>query len=143
MNYKLEIKHIVDYPRCRIYRDFIRTLMKDKSIRTTGSSYLFYYIVLCSFANYRASYRKLEGISYLIGPGEWVCRTTELRNHSSNRSQSWIKCVPWSDKKLKYWVSYSHKYVLFASIMLYYVILKFKVFIISFVSSLQRNASST
>ena len=87
MNYKLEIKQIVDYPRCRIYRDFIRTLMKDKSIRTTGSSYLFYYIVLCSFANYRASYRKLEGISYLIGPGEWVCRTSELTEWFRTRYQ--------------------------------------------------------
>jgi len=87
MNYKLEIKQIVDYPRCRIYRDFIRTLMKDKSIRTTGSSYLFYYIVLCSFANYRASYRKLEGISYLIEPGEWVCRTSELTEWFRTRYQ--------------------------------------------------------
>ena len=40
MNYQLEIKQIVDYPRCRIYRDFLRTLMKDKSIRTNGNSFL-------------------------------------------------------------------------------------------------------
>ena len=42
MNYQLEIKQIVDYPRCRIYREFIRTLIKDRDIRTNGSSYLFF-----------------------------------------------------------------------------------------------------
>lgn len=41
MDYQLEIKQIVDYPRCRIYREFLRTLMKDRDIRTNGSSYLF------------------------------------------------------------------------------------------------------
>ena len=78
MLYQLEIKQVVDYPRCRIYRDFLRTLMNDRDIRTNGSSYLFYYMTLCSYANFRTSYRKLEGVSYLIGPGEWVCTTEEL-----------------------------------------------------------------
>lgn len=78
MIYELEIKQTVDYPRCRIYREFIRTLMKDKNIRTCGSSYLFYYMALCSYANFRSSYRKVEGISYLLGPGEWICKTSEL-----------------------------------------------------------------
>lgn len=50
MDYQLEIKQTVDYPRCRIYREFIRTLMEDRNIRTNGSSYLFYYMALCSYA---------------------------------------------------------------------------------------------
>lgn len=75
MDYQLELKQVIDYPRCRIYREYIRTLMEDKVIRTTGCSNLFYYIILCSFANFRSSYRRLEGVSYLIGPGEWLrCR---------------------------------------------------------------------
>ena len=74
MNYKLELKQIVDFPRCRIYRDFIQTLITTKSIRTTGGSFLFYYLVLCSYANYRTSYRRMEHITYTIGPGEWICR---------------------------------------------------------------------
>ena len=78
MDYQLEIKQIVDYPRCRIYREFIRTLMEDRNIRTKGSSYLFYYMTLCSYANFRSSYRRLEGISYLVGPGEWICTPAEL-----------------------------------------------------------------
>lgn len=35
-------------------------------------------MVLCSYANFRTSYRKLEGISYLVTPGEWICTTAEL-----------------------------------------------------------------
>lgn len=78
MDYQLELKQIVDYPRCRIYRDFLRTLMKDSDIRTNGSSYLFYYMTLCSYANFRTSYLRFEGITYLVAPGEWICRTSEL-----------------------------------------------------------------
>ena len=36
--YKLEIKQIVDYPRCRICREFIQSLIADRSIRTGGNS---------------------------------------------------------------------------------------------------------
>lgn len=76
MYYQLELKQIVEFPRCRIYRDFIHTLISDKSIRTNGSTCLFYYIVLCSFANYRTSNRRIEHITYTIGPGEWICKRT-------------------------------------------------------------------
>ena len=44
--YILEIKQVVDYPRCRVYRPFIKNLIADRSIRTHGSSGLFYYAVL-------------------------------------------------------------------------------------------------
>ena len=57
MDYQLELKQIVDFPRCRIYREFIQTLMKDRSIRTNGGSCLFYFLILCSYANYSSSYR--------------------------------------------------------------------------------------
>lgn len=87
MDYQLEIKQIVDYPRCRIYREFVRTLMKDSDIRTNGSSYLFYYMTLCSYANFRTSYLRLEGITYLVAPGEWICKTSELSEWFRTRFQ--------------------------------------------------------
>lgn len=87
MDYQLEIKQIVDYPRCRIYREFVRNLMKDRSIRTNGCSYLFYYIVLCSYANFRSSYRRLDGITYMVEPGQWICTTTELTDWFRTRFQ--------------------------------------------------------
>jgi len=34
--YQLELKQLVNYPRCRMYRQFIRTLMDDRSIRVSG-----------------------------------------------------------------------------------------------------------
>ncbi len=76
--YQLELKQIVDYPRCRIYRQFVQSLISDRSIRVGGSSGLFYYTVLSSYANFRTSYRRLDGISYTIHPGEWLCRIGEL-----------------------------------------------------------------
>ena len=49
MNYQLELKQIVDFPRCQIYRKFIQTLMKDRNIRTNGGSCLFisHFMFLC------------------------------------------------------------------------------------------------
>lgn len=83
--YQLEIKQIVDYPRCRIYRQFIQTLIADRSIRTNnGCSGLFYFTVLCSYANFRTSYRRLDGISYTIYPGEWICSLDEMAQ--------WLRC---------------------------------------------------
>lgn len=87
MDYQLEIKQIVDYPRCRIYREFVRNLMKDRGIRTSGCSYLFYYIILCSYANFRSSYRRLDGITYLVEPGQWICTAAELSDWFRTRFQ--------------------------------------------------------
>ena len=77
--YQLEIKQIVDYPRCRVHRQFIQSLISDRSIRSNnGCSGLFYYAVLCSYANFRTSYRRIDGLSYTVYPGEWVCTLQEL-----------------------------------------------------------------
>lgn len=76
--YQLELKQIVDYPRCRIYREFVQSLISDRSIRTGKGSGLFYYTVLSCYANFRTSYRRIDGISYIIYPGEWLCRISEL-----------------------------------------------------------------
>ena len=77
--YKLEIKQIVDYPKCRIYRQFIQSLIADRSIRTNGCSGLFHYAVLCCYANFRTSYHRYDGISYIVHPGQWICPLRELR----------------------------------------------------------------
>lgn len=77
--YKLKIKQVVDYPRCRIYRQLIQYLIKDPNIRSGGSSGLFYYTVLCCYANFRTSYKRIDGISYTVHPGEWICRINELK----------------------------------------------------------------
>ena len=54
--YKLELKQVVDYPRCRMYRQFIHGLIGNENLRVGGSSGLYYYTVLCCYANFRTSY---------------------------------------------------------------------------------------
>ena len=44
--YQLQIKQVVDYPRCRIYRQFVHRLMADRIIRTSGGSGLFYFKII-------------------------------------------------------------------------------------------------
>ena len=85
--YELQIKQVVDYPRCRIYRQFIQSLMNDSNLRASGGSGLFYYTVLCSYANFRTSYRRLDGISYTVYPGEWICSVKELCSWFRTRFQ--------------------------------------------------------
>ena len=77
--YQLQIKQVVDYPRCRIYRQFVQSLITDQSIRTGGGSGLFYFTVLCSYANFRTSYRRIDGISYTI--------YTDRGNHTGSAAQ--------------------------------------------------------
>ena len=76
--YQLKIQQFLDYPLCRIYRQFVQSLINDRSIRTSGGSGLFYYTVLCSYANFRTSYQRIDGISYTVYPGEWVCTLKDL-----------------------------------------------------------------
>ena len=83
--YTLEIKQIVDYPRCRIYRQFVQALIADRSIRVSGGSGLFYFVVLCAYANFRTSYKRIDGISYTIYPGDWIMSVEELPRYFRTR----------------------------------------------------------
>ena len=83
-DYQLEIKQVVDYPRCRVYREFIHTLMENQSLRVKRTSYLYFYTVLSSYANFRTSYRRLDGFTYTVFPGEWICTQGEIKE--------WFRC---------------------------------------------------
>ena len=76
--YQLQVKQLVSYPRCRIYREFLQTLIADRGVRTSGRPGLFCFSVLCSYANFRTSYLRIDGLTYTIYPGEWICRMGEL-----------------------------------------------------------------
>ena len=78
MAYILEIKQIVDYPRVRIHRELIQKLLADESLSDNGSSHLFRFMVLCSYANFRSSYKRIDGTPHLVGPGEWICELKEI-----------------------------------------------------------------
>ena len=76
--YQLEVKQILDYPRIRVYREFVQELIADRSLRTCGTGHLYHYTVLCNYANFRTSYRRLEGTNHTIRPGEWLFTIAEL-----------------------------------------------------------------
>ena len=78
MAYTLEIKQIVDYPRIRIHRELIQKLLADESLSRRGDCHLFSFMVLCSYANFRSSRLRIDGVSHLIGPGEWICSLREM-----------------------------------------------------------------
>lgn len=61
--YQLEIKQIVNYPRCRIYRQFIQNLIADRSIRIGGTSGLFLLhrpLQLCKFPHVIQVHRRYQ-----------------------------------------------------------------------------------
>lgn len=78
MQYQLKLQQLVTYSRCRIYRKFIHSLAEDTNIRLNGDSYLFYFISLCSLANFRTSWKYIDSISYTVAPGEWIIPISEL-----------------------------------------------------------------
>ena len=78
MSYKVEIKQLLKFRHCRIYRSFIRDLMRDMNLKTKVTSYLFFYIILCSYANFRTSYIRIESNYFTVYPGHWVCRLSEI-----------------------------------------------------------------
>ena len=84
--YQLEIKQNVDDPRCRIYRQFVQTLLwKTGVFALAAAPAFFYYTVLCSYANFRTSYKRIDGISYIIYPGEWLCPFGRRFAHRKHR----------------------------------------------------------
>lgn len=92
-NYELQIKQVVDYPLCRMYRQFVQSLIKDRNIRLNGGSGLFYYTVLCSYANFRVSYRHIDGIRHVVKPGEWIVSVKELSGLLRTRFQHQVYSV--------------------------------------------------
>ena len=91
--YQLQVKQLVSYPRCRIYREFLQTLIADRGIRTGGCPGLFCFSVLCSYANFRTSYLRIDGLTYTIYPGEWICRVGELTDALRLRSKRQMLAV--------------------------------------------------
>ncbi len=77
--YKLQLYQLVDYPRCRIYRQFIHSLLSNARLRIGLSAGLFHYTVLCCFANFRTSYKHIQQLNFTIRPGEWICTVDELK----------------------------------------------------------------
>lgn len=116
MQYQLKIQQLVTYSRCRIYRKFLKNLSDDKNIRTNGSSYLYYFMMLCSLANFRTSQVCVDGIKYSIAPGEWMMPIRDLMLLLRRKTEkSTIEILEYLQKShyLQYSISCHRKYVKF------------------------------
>lgn len=107
-DYQLELKQIVEFPRCRIYRDFIRSLVTNKGIRTNGGSFLFYYIVLCSLqiTGHPTAVQKLWLILSGLGNGSvlWqICVLGFGAGSSIRQSQFWSTCRSRTTSHILFW----------------------------------------
>ena len=78
MQYQLKIQQLVTYAKSRVYRNFIRALSDNENIRLNGESNLFYFMTLCSYANFRTSTFCIDAMRYTLAPGEWMMPVREL-----------------------------------------------------------------
>ena len=78
MQYQLKIQQLVTYAKSRVYRNFIRALSDNENIRLNGDSNLFYFMTLCSYANFRTSTFRIDAMRYTLAPGEWMMPVREL-----------------------------------------------------------------
>ena len=55
------------------------------NIPRLGRGIFIYFVVLCAYANFRTSYKRIDGISYTIYPGEWIMSVEELSQYFRTR----------------------------------------------------------
>lgn len=87
MEYTLEIKQVVDYPRIRIHRELIQKLMADRRLGRRSGCHLFDFLILSSYANFRTTQKYVDGERVYIRAGEWICSVTELAGWFRVRSK--------------------------------------------------------
>lgn len=87
MQYQLKIQQLVTYAKSRVYRNFIRALSDNENIRLNGESNLFYFMTLCSYANFRTSTFRIDAMRYTLAPGEWL----HHRRYVKFRINDWSK----------------------------------------------------
>ncbi len=52
--------------------------MRAVDLKTKGTSYLFFYVILCSYANFRTSYVRIESNYFTVNPDHWVCKVNDV-----------------------------------------------------------------
>ena len=60
-------------------------LRPSKKYPWLGRGIFIYFVVLCAYANFRTSYKRIDGISYTIYPGEWIMSVEELSRYFRTR----------------------------------------------------------
>ena len=100
VNYQLELKQIVDFPRCQIYRKFIQTLMKDRNIRTNGGSCLFifsFYVLMQITAPLIGTSNTLLTKLFLAN-GSVLLKNYRFTSAKNSSIRSYPYWIPWLSK---------------------------------------------
>jgi len=63
------------------------------NLRVGKDSYLYYYTVLCSYANFRTSYHRIKGVTHILYPGEWICRIEDMKKWFRAKSKKQVISV--------------------------------------------------
>ncbi len=64
--------------------------MRDKNLKTKGNSYLFFYVILYSYANFRTSYIRIASDHFTVYPGHWICRMSEIQEWFRLKNQKQV-----------------------------------------------------
>lgn len=94
-NYQLEIKQKEIHPRCRVSREFMQSLTENRDVHTSGRPGLFSFVALCSFVTSSRVHLRLEGISYVVEPGECICMMDELLEALRLRTKQQVTHTLW------------------------------------------------
>ena len=116
MQYQLKLQQLVSYPKCRIYRKFIRSLTDDRSLRLNGDTNLFFFMVLCSYVNFRTSTVRIDDIRHTLAPGEWMMPLRELMTVYRKKTERGTIAVLeelQQSRYIRYEVFHSRRYVKF------------------------------
>lgn len=116
MQYQLKLQQLVSYPKCRIYRKFIRSLTDDRSLRLNGDTNLFFFMVLCSYVNFRTSAVWIDDIRHTLAPGEWMMPLRELMTVYRKKTERGTIAVLeelQQSRYIRYEVLHSRRYVKF------------------------------
>ena len=99
VNYQLELKQIVDFPRCRIYREFIQTLMKEASVPTeVPVFFIFSFYVLMQITAPLIGTSNTLLTKLFLANGSVLLKNYRFTSAKNSSTRSYPYWIPWLSK---------------------------------------------
>ena len=87
----MQNQNLFKFPKARVPRSWFRQFNDKKHFHNDGTLQLFSLMALYSYANYRSDKKTIAGKSYLVSPGQWICKASALprimRVHSKDAAR--------------------------------------------------------
>lgn len=87
----MQNQSLFKFPKARVPRSWFRQYNDKKHFHNDGTLQLFSLMALYSYANYRSDKKTVAGKSYLVSPGQWICKVSALprimRVHSEEEAR--------------------------------------------------------